>query len=198
MTEEKREESEQELASREKGRSNCSRRRRFRRRLFIGLGLLAIAAIAIPVFGSPFGGFGRGGEVTPERARRHMGRMVHHALDEVDATGEQRTAIDAILDQAVPDFVALATEGRGLKEQFRAALLDPEIDPAKLESLRQEGLAVVDKMSKLGLTTLTDAANVLTPEQRVQLGAFVDEMRERRRSKWHHKRHHFDGDRPEE
>ena len=76
-----------------------------------------------------------------------------------------------------------------LHEKFHAArgqamelLTRDRIDPAAIESLRAEQLRLADDASRRFTRALTDAAEVLTPEQRKDLAARF----ERRRRRWAH------------
>ena len=53
--------------------------------------------------------------------------------------------------------------------QFHEAMTAPSIDRARLESLRAEQIKSFDETSKRLVTAISDAAEVLTPEQRAAL-----------------------------
>ena len=51
----------------------------------------------------------------------------------------------------------------------------PSIDRARLESLRAEQIKSLDEASKRLVTAISDAAEVLTPEQRAALAKQIEE-----------------------
>lgn len=111
------------------------------------------------------------GPVTLEDVRERVAWGAERALDRVDATPEQRVEVEAILDDALPEGVALRADGRALKADLRDALLQPQVDPAEVESIRQEGLALADRASAHALGVVVELAQTLTLEQRAELDA---------------------------
>ena len=61
-----------------------------------------------------------------------------------------------------------------------ALLAAASIDKAALEQLRAAQLQAMDSLSKRLLQSMTDSAEVLTPEQRVRLGERMQRRMERR------------------
>ena len=105
---------------------------------------------------------GPGGFLEPRR----LDRM----LKEVNATEAQRAQISQISGAARDDLRKLHQGGGDLRSQSLALLTQPQIDTAAAEAIRQQMLARHDAMSKRTLTAMLDVAQVLTPEQRTQLG----------------------------
>lgn len=97
------------------------------------------------------------------------GRMLDRMLDDVKATDAQRTKIKQIAEAAKKDLQAQHEAGRSLHEKTMQILSAPKIDDAAAESLRQQMLAMHDKVSKRSLQAMLDISRVLTPEQRAQL-----------------------------
>lgn len=146
--------------------------RRRRWKLFGFLGVLALAAFALPrAFAHGPGGWSchRGGELTAEQTREHMGRMAGHALDRVDASDDQRASVDGILDRAAPDVVHFKGEADALRDSFHDAVAADRLDRAELDGLRQDGLELADRASARALEVFLEVAAVLTPDQRRQL-----------------------------
>lgn len=147
-----------------------SRRGRWGRRLGV-FTVLALGLFALPrAFG--WGGghhCDRGGAMSSEEVREHMGFVSDHALDEVDATDAQYASIEAILDEAAPKIVDTHQEARALKQRLRETLIADPTNRAALEEIRQEGLALADRASSDAMDKLSEAAAVLTPEQRATL-----------------------------
>ena len=100
---------------------------------------------------------------------RHLDRM----LDEVKATHAQRTQIKTLAQTAQADLKPLRDKARTLHQQSLALFAQPQLDAAAAENLRLQMLAGHDAMSKRVLQAALDMGKVLTPEQRVQLVAKV-------------------------
>ena len=56
------------------------------------------------------------------------------------------------------------------------------IDPAAIEKLRQQSVAVMDKVSSVMTQGFVETARVLTPEQRKQAAAEIEKARENHRA----------------
>jgi protein CpxP len=155
--------------------------RKFRRALLWG-GLPVITAFG--VFMAPrayaFGPFGHhhGHEMarSPNEVREHLGRRVEFVLDRLDATDAQREKIDAILDAAAPQFYALMEQGREVRASMKEALLAEKVDRAGIERAQGELDALADRATDLGVGTLADVAEVLTPAQRKQVADHLADL----------------------
>lgn len=155
--------------------SPAQRRRRWFRRgalgLFVLLGLGGVAYAAGPMH--------HGHHKAPasaEEARAHMGAVVGHALDRVDATADQRARVDQVLDTAAPQIFGLHGEARDLHTEVRDLLTADKIDRAALEEARKDLVALVDRGSKVLVGSLADTAEALTPEQRRKLAETAKRM----------------------
>ena len=157
-------------------------RKRRRYGLFGALTLVAATLAAIPFafadgrWGGRWGGCHHGfghGDGDAEQMRDHASRAADHLLGRVDASDEQRAQVDAILDAAVPDFFALKTQGRTLREAFHAAALADDPDREGLEALRQEALGLADEATSKALDTMLDVHGVLDAEQRSRFQELV-------------------------
>jgi protein CpxP len=95
---------------------------------------------------------------------------VEHVLAEVDATPEQKSQIKDIVSAATKDLQALRAQHGNVRKELHEVFTAPTVDRARLETLRAEHLQALDAASKRCLTALADAADVLTAEQRAQLG----------------------------
>lgn len=99
-------------------------------------------------------------------------RAVHRAewlLDAVDATPGQREQVNAIIGELVGELHPYAAQHRESRRAFVAELARPTPDPEALEALRASEIEVLDEVSREAVAALARMAEVLTPEQRVEL-----------------------------
>lgn len=115
---------------------------------------------------------GRGGD--PARFERRMEQRISRMVTQVGGTAEQRDRIVAIMKAAAADQAKLREEGRGLRGQQMTLLKAPTIDRAALEQQRARRLSLFDAMSRRMTTAMADAAEVLTPEQRVKFAELAE------------------------
>jgi protein CpxP len=106
------------------------------------------------------------------------GRRLDHLLNEVKATDAQRTQIKALAQAAQADLKPLHEQARALHQQTLALFVQPQVDAAAAEALRQQALASHDAMSKRVLQIALDVSKVLTPEQRAALVAKLQKHHE--------------------
>jgi len=152
-----------------------ARRRRGRAALLglvlaLGVGTTAFfagQAFSQPGFG-PFGGWhGRMmGQMDPAQIEDHADRMVRHLAIEVDATTEQQERLRAVAKSAVKDLLPMREKAQAARQRGRELLTQTTIDRAAIEAFRAEQIAQVDAISKRVAQAVTDAASVLTVEQR--------------------------------
>ncbi|MEM8755428.1 MAG: periplasmic heavy metal sensor [Pseudomonadota bacterium] len=156
--------------------------------VFIGgaVGFQAIADTAayqhakLAVTKSHFGGRGdrtRFADMTDAEVAERVDRMTRHLAIEIDATDEQQARIAEIATGVALELRPLRAEMRETREELQNLLLEEEIDRAAVEALRAERIADLDSVSKTVSDGLLDVAEVLTPEQRVQLEERIEEFR---------------------
>ncbi len=139
------------------------RRRRWGRRIALSLVvLLGIGGVAIAAGPGGHGHHPR----TPEEVQAHVDGMIDHMIGKVGGTEEQRAALRTIAGQTTPRMAALHTEGRDLKNEVRDILTAEKVDRDALEAARKDAIDLADRGSKLAISAVADAAEVLTPEQR--------------------------------
>lgn len=140
-------------------------------------GLLAGLVLALSLGGglsraADEGARGHGGPVMGamhEPSPEHLGRMVDRMLDVAAASEPQRTQIRQIVQAAAADLKPQREAGRALHEQQMKLFVQPTVDPAAVEQLRQQMLAHHDQVSRRMTQALLDISGVLTPEQRVKV-----------------------------
>jgi Spy/CpxP family protein refolding chaperone len=106
----------------------------------------------------------------------HMGRMVDHMLDGLNATDAQRAQVKQIAQAAAADLKGQREAGRALREKSLQLFSAPTVDAAAAESVRQQMLAQHDTASRRMLQAMLDISRVLTPEQRAKIG---EQMKQR-------------------
>ena len=152
-----------------------ARRRRGRAALLglvLALGVGTTAVFAGQAFSQtgfgPFGGWhGRMmGQMDPAQIEDHADRMVRHLAIEVDATTEQQERLRAVAKSAVRDLLPMREKAQQARQRGRELLTQTTIDRAAIEAFRAEQIAQVDAISKRVAQAVTDAASVLTVEQR--------------------------------
>ena len=106
----------------------------------------------------------------------HMGRMIDHMLDGLNASDAQRGQIKQIAAGAATDLKAQREASRALRQRAMQAFTAPTVDAGAVEQVRQQMLQQHDQMSRRVTQAMLDVARVLTPEQRARLG---ERMRDR-------------------
>ena len=105
----------------------------------------------------------------PQAVAAHVEHRVDRVLSHVDANAEQKAKVEAISKAAVLDLAKLGINPRETHEKFLALLRADTIDPQAMETLRAEQVAKWDAASKRIVQAVTEAAPVLTAEQRREL-----------------------------
>lgn len=151
-------------------------KRRFLLGSLVGGALVALAGTALVFAHTPGGMHGMHGphggpggigfDGISEQFRAH----VEHVLAEVKATPDQQTRVRGILEAAAADIEALRAQHGSAHAQLHEIFVAPAIDRTRLETVRAGHIQALDAASKRCAAALADAAEVLTPEQRAQLG----------------------------
>ncbi|MGZ8492980.1 MAG: Spy/CpxP family protein refolding chaperone, partial [Gemmatirosa sp.] len=96
-------------------------------------------------------------------------RMVRHMAVELDATDAQQDKLRSVVKAAVTDLVPMREKAQSARLKERELLTKPTIDRAEIEKFRTEQLALADAFTKRVAQAVGDAAEILTPEQRLKL-----------------------------
>jgi len=142
---------------------------------------LALAAmIGAALAGSANAGWGwgpghhgkMGGTLEPAEVQEKVEKMVAHLAIEIDATDEQKQKLTAIFVGAANDLLPLRAEMMESRQagELVGLLTAPTVDRAAIETFRAEKLALADQASRRIAQALGEAAEVLTPEQRAEVG----------------------------
>jgi protein CpxP len=117
----------------------------------------------------PFGHGFHHEEMSATDVQTHVDRMVEHFARHANATPDQQTKLAAIAKAAATDLLPLHQQFFEAHKKASELLRQPTIDRAAIETLRAEQIARADAASKRLAKALADAAEVLTPQQRMQL-----------------------------
>jgi protein CpxP len=143
-----------------------------KRRILVG-SIVAGTLVALAGGAFAFAHGGRamhGGGMSFDGIGDHFRAHVEHVLEDVNATPEQAAQVKSIVDAAAKDLETLRAQHGSAHRELHETLTAPAIDRVRLETLRVSHVEALDAASKRCLTALADAADVLTPEQRAQLG----------------------------
>lgn len=107
--------------------------------------------------------------VDPGRAREHAEYAVGWLLHSVDGTEEQELRVNEIVGALIEDVFAHVEQDRANRQALIDEFSKVEIDRDALERIRRSELELADTLSARLVGALADVAEVLTPEQRLEL-----------------------------
>jgi protein CpxP len=149
----------------------------------IALALAAMIGAALAGSANAGWGWGPGGKgfghhsmmgdtMDPAEVKERVERMVAHLAIEIDATEEQKQKLTAIFLGAANDLLPLRAEMMESRHagELVGLLTAPTVDRAAIEAFRAEKLALAEQASRRIAAALGEAAEVLTPEQRAEIG----------------------------
>ena len=122
------------------------------------------------------GGFGRA-PLSPAEIEQRADRAVRHLAVEIDASNEQQEKLRTIVRGAVKDLLPLREQMRADRQHAIDLLTGPSVDRSAIERFRADKLALADTASKRVAQALADTAEVMTPEQRRQIGDRLNFLR---------------------
>lgn len=109
------------------------------------------------------------GPVDSSAIDRRVDWMTNRIASNVKATGEQREKLATIAKAAAKDILPMRETMRDARKRAQELLSQPTLDRAAIEKLRADQIGNVDAASKRLSEAVTEAAEVLTPEQRKTL-----------------------------
>jgi periplasmic protein CpxP/Spy len=136
--------------------------------LALGAGGYAVAAAGVDHLG-----WKRGAHLALAQA------AVARALDSVGANAAQEAKVHDIIAVKFAEIAPNPGDHEALRKQGLDLLAAPTIDRAAVEKLRADIVATFDAKSKMVVGGLLDIADQLTPAQRMQLTAEIEEMAQR-------------------
>jgi Spy/CpxP family protein refolding chaperone len=98
-------------------------------------------------------------------------------LSKVGASDTQKEEIRAIVARTVNAMVPVRDQHFANRKAMLEALAAPAVDAVRLADLRAAELKLAEQASRALLEGVTDAAKVLTPEQRQQLAQMAERHR---------------------
>lgn len=151
--------------------------------------LAAAAVVGLALAGSASAGWGwgershgfghgpmMGKSLDPAEVQEHVERMVAHVAIEIEATDEQKEKLTAIFVSAANDLLPMRAEMMESRQagELVGLLTAPTVDRAAIEAFRAEKLALADRASRRIAEALAAAAEVLTPDQRAEIGERIE------------------------
>ena len=141
-----------------------------------GLVVAAIAASMLAIVGGTLAFAHSGGMHHGPMAGRDAEDHLEHVqamLSKIGASEAQKAQIEGLLKPAFEEMKNAHEAHDAAFTQFHEAITAPSIDRARIEALRSGQLKSFDEASKRMVTAFTDAAEVLSPEQRATLAAEI-------------------------
>lgn len=133
----------------------------------------ALAAILGGALAFAHTGGSHHGPMAGRSAEDHLEHM-QALLTKIGASEAQKTQIEAILKPALDDMKATHEAHFAAFKQFHEAISAPSIDRAQLETLRAAQVKLLDEASKRLVIAISDAAEVLSPDQRAALAQEIE------------------------
>ncbi len=106
---------------------------------------------------------------TSKDPQKEIKAGVQWMLSRVNATVEQRTKVNSILEKLAPEIDKYQSERQALQAQFLKAAEADEISRTELQDIQAKSLSLTEKTLNQSIDTLLKISEVLTPEQRKQL-----------------------------
>jgi Spy/CpxP family protein refolding chaperone len=130
------------------------------RKVIAAATLVLAGALVFSAQAAPAGHGGAGHSMMG--APRHIDRM----LDQVQASDEQRSQVQAIVSATRADLKAQRGAEPDPQVEMAKLFAQPTVDARAVEALRQQMLAQHDQASRRWTQAMLDISRVLTPEQR--------------------------------
>ncbi len=146
-------------------------RSRGRKALFGAFAVGIVAVLAVAAFQAlGHGPFRRGfcGSMDPAQVEKKIDRIAGWVVEDLGGTAEQQAKLSAIAKAAAKDLAPIHDELVAGRRQAVEILTAPQIDRAALEAHRARQMQLLNTASERLTVAVADAAEVLTPEQRVK------------------------------
>ena len=150
-----------------------------RRRWFAGLA--ALGGLGLLGAQAQAHGWGRRHDLDPQEMARRLDWRIGRLINDVGGTPEQKDRLVAIWTTALADLRPLREQKRESRRAGLDLLAATVIDRRALEQQRLMQMQLTDASSRRMVQAMADAAEVLTPEQRLKVAERMKRRIERRR-----------------
>jgi Spy/CpxP family protein refolding chaperone len=152
-------------------------RRRGRGAFFAALGVAALLALgASQAMGhGPFR-MRACGNLDPAQVEKKIDRIAGWIVEDLDGTPEQQARLAAIAKAAAKDLAPIHDELVAGRKEAVAILTAEKVDRAALEAHRARQAQLLNTASERLVTAVADAADVLTPAQRVKAADTLEKL----------------------
>lgn len=159
-------------------RKDTIMKRFFGRRMLMGFfGLTTM--LALVGWSSGRGGACSRGEYNPERMKSMATHFVDEALDDLDATEAQRTALHGIKDDLLKEAQGMREKKKAMRQELVTLWDSPNPNPeevhARIDARIEELRVLAHKAADAGL----EVHQTLTPEQRAQVSQRIKSRMEK-------------------
>ncbi len=138
--------------------------------LLVGIGSVTLAASS--------GCMHHHGSRDPAQVTAMVTKHVEGALDDVNATPDQRTRILAVKDRLLAEVQAAHADRKATHDAFLAAWKSDAPDAAALHAMIDQRIDAIRTLAHQAVDAGIEVHGVLTPEQRAQLTRKIE--------RWHH------------
>lgn len=136
------------------------------RKMLIGMGALGLVLVGGAAYAMGHGGHGR--------MMKHMiSARIEDAEDAIEATPQQRVAIEQSKETVFKAFAARAQGRQQTHAQVIELLTADKLDPAALYKIADQHAADIQEMAKIIVPEVQKVHDVLTPSQRQKLAALA-------------------------
>ena len=145
-------------------------------------GLFALALVfATSAIARPFMG-----ERSPEKMQKHLSYMVNDVLDDLDASDNQRSEVNTIVNDAFTDLAPMMKNKKQTKEAVLAELKKENPDRRAIDSILGGAESDMKVAKERVVDAVLDIHTVLDAKQRAQLAEKFEERRGHRRGWFGH------------
>lgn len=148
--------------------------------VLLTLVVLALATLTVAVASARHGDMGDGWSM----GAGPLGRMARH----LDLADEQRNAIREVIQGSREKRIALRDEFRQLREDIANTIKTSGFDEDEVRLMLENRSSLMIDLAMLRIKSMADVYEILTPEQRQKVDAFMAQGprgRHGRRGHWH-------------
>ncbi len=113
----------------------------------------------------------------PAQIEKRLTRVIGHVAIEIDASKDQQEQLVGVAMGAIKDLLPMRKSFREARGKARAMLTATTIDRDAIEGWRTAQMAQAELASKRVAKALADAAEILTAQQRQDIGKRIERFR---------------------